>query len=109
VPVSTVESTGLGSVKKLRAGERGPLMNPKMLLPVLIALHWVAAALIIDGLGDEEQESGRRDRAWQVVEWDPGPGCMVWYANDEFARHGSSEYRPLNAMDTDWRGCVNIH
>ncbi|MBI3527067.1 MAG: hypothetical protein HY067_03790 [Betaproteobacteria bacterium] len=86
-------------------------MNPKMLLPVLIALHLAAAALIVDGLGlgAEEQESARHNRAWQVVEWNPGPDCVAGHANDDLARYWSSEYRQLNAMGTDQRDCVNIH
>ncbi len=84
-------------------------MNAKMLLPVLIALHLVAAALVVDGLRDDEQESGRNNRTWQVVEWNPAPGCAAWYANNELDRYWSSEYRRLNTMGTDRRSCVNIH
>ena len=82
-------------------------MNTKMLMPVLIALHVTAAALIVNGLGVEEQDSGRADRAWQVVEWNPA--CVAGHANGELSRFWSNEYRQLNAMGADPRSCVNIH
>lgn len=84
-------------------------MIAKMLLPVLIALHLAAAALIIDSLRIDEQESGHPDQPWQAVEWNPGPGCVAGYANDEVARYWSSQSRRLNATDIDRRRCVNIH
>jgi hypothetical protein len=81
-------------------------MNAKTLLPALITLHLVAAALIVDGLSVDEQESGRSNRAWQVVEWNPD--CVAGHANARFARYWSDEYRQLNAMGTDQRSCVNF-
>ncbi len=82
-------------------------MNTKMLMPVLIALHVTAAALIVDGLGVEEEDSRRPDRAWQVVEWNPA--CVAGHANGELSRYWSTEYRQLNAMAADSRTCVNVH
>ena len=82
-------------------------MNPKMLLPVVIALHLGAAAWIVDGLGVDEQQSERRDRAWQVVEWNPA--CVAGHGTGEIARYWSGERRQLDATDVVKRSCVNIH
>ena len=90
------------------AADTGSLLNTKLLLPVLITLHLIAAAaLTICGLGLEEQESGRSDRSWQVVEWNPA--CVAGHANGEFSRNWTSEYQKLNATGADRRSCVNIH
>jgi hypothetical protein len=97
----------LGSVNMSHTDEKDTLMNAKMLLPVLIALHLAAAAFIVDGLGIEDQESDRQHRDWQVVELNPG--CVAGLANDELARYWSREYRQLNAMGPDQRTWVNIH
>lgn len=82
-------------------------MNAKMLLPVLIALHLMAVALIIDGLRDEDQESSRRNQAFHVVE--QSTDCVAGHVNDELARYWSSEHRQLIATGTDQRSCVNFH
>jgi len=81
-------------------------MNPKVLLPVLIALHLAAATLIVEGLDVDEQQSDR-DRPRQVVEWNPT--CAAGHANEEIARYWSSEYRQLNAMAAEQQSCVTIH
>lgn len=83
-------------------------MIAKMLLPVLIALHLAAAALIIDSLRIDEQESGRPRQPWHVVEWNPASGCVSGLANDELSRYWSS-FRRLTAAASDQRDCVNIH
>ncbi len=82
-------------------------MNAKMLFPVLIALHLAAAALIIDGLGVEGQESSDPSGAWQHVQWNPDPVCLAGHANDDLARNWSSENRQWGAMGSDQRSCVN--
>ncbi len=82
-------------------------MNTKLLMPVLIVLHVTAAALIVDRLSVEEQDTGRLNRAWQVVEWNPA--CAAGHARGELSRYWSSEYRQLNAMGADPRSCVNVH
>jgi hypothetical protein len=82
-------------------------MNPKMLLPVLIALHLAAAALIVEGLDVDEQQSGRDSRPRQIVEWNPT--CAAGHANEEFARYWSSEYRQRNPISIEQQSCVNIH
>ena len=82
-------------------------MNTKILMPVLIALHVTAAALIVDSLRVEESDSDRLNRVWQVVEWNPA--CVTGHANSELSRYWSNEYRQLNAMGTDPRSCVNVH
>jgi hypothetical protein len=82
-------------------------MNPKMLLPVLIALHLAAAALIVEGLDVDERQSDRYNRTRQVVEWNPT--CAAGHANEAFARYWSSEYRQLNAIVAEQQSCVNIH
>lgn len=61
-------ASGYG-VNKSHAGEGESPMGAKMLLLVLIALHLVAVALIVDGLRVGEPESGRPSQPWQVVEW----------------------------------------
>ncbi len=82
-------------------------MNPKMLLPVLIALHLAAAAWIVDGLGVDEQQSERRDGTWQLVEWNPA--CVAGHGNREIARYWSDEHGQLDATGVVQRSCVNIH
>jgi hypothetical protein len=82
-------------------------MNPKMLLPVLIALHLAAAALIVEGLDIDEQQSDRDNRTRQVVEWNPT--CAAGHANEDFARYWSSEHRQGNAIAAEQKSCVAIH
>jgi len=107
VLASTAESGWQGSVNKSHPGERGSLMNPKVMLPVLIALHLAAAALIVEGLDVDEQQSDRGNRTQQVDDWNPT--CAAGHANEEFARYWSSEYRQLNAMAAEQQSCVTIH
>jgi hypothetical protein len=104
-PVATADWSDSGRVTRSRACERKSLMNAKILLPVLIALHLIAVALIIDGLRDEDQESGRRDQAFHVVE--QSTDCVARHVNDEFARYWSSEHRQLATTGPDQRNCVN--
>ena len=82
-------------------------MNPKILLPVLIALHLAAVALIVERLDVDERQSDRDNPNRQVVEWNPT--CAAGHANEEFARYWSSEYRQRNAMDAEQQSCLNIH
>ena len=86
-------------------------MNAKMLLPVLIALHLAAAALIIEGLGPwvEDPDSGRDERSWQGSDRNPATGCVVAGTYDEMTNYWSGAFRRLNAIGTDQRGCVNFH
>jgi hypothetical protein len=81
-------------------------MNPKMLLPVLIALHLAAAALIVEGLDVDEQQSGRDNRTRQIAEW--SPTCAAGGANEEFAPYWSSEYRHRDPTSAGQQSCVNI-
>ena len=105
--MSAADSAGLGNGIALRAGGKGSLMNAKLLLIALTALHLMALALILGVLGREDQESGVQVEAWQVAEWNPG--YVAGRANDAIIRDWSSEYRPLDAMVTDQRSCVNVH
>ena len=79
-------------------------MNPKVLLPVLIALHLAAMALIVEGLNVDEGQSDDDDRARQVVEWNPA--CVAGHASEAIVRYRSSEYRQPNAIVADQPSCV---
>ncbi len=81
-------------------------MNPKVLLPVLIALHLTAVALIVEGLDVDERQSDDDSRTRQVVEWNPA--CVAGHANEAIARTWSSEYRLSNAIAAGQPSCVNI-
>ena len=70
--MSAADSAGLGHGISLRAGGKVSLMNAKLLLIALTALHLMALALILGVLGREDQESGVQVEAWQVAEWNPG-------------------------------------
>jgi len=82
-------------------------MNLKVLLPVLIALHLAAAALIVEGLDVDERQSNRDDRPQQIVEWNPT--CAAGRGNGEIARYWSSEHRQLDVSAVVQRSCVNVH
>ena len=103
---STAESGWQAGVNKSHAGERAPLINPKVLLPVLITLHLAAVALIVEGLDVDERQSDDDSRARQVVEWNPA--CVAGHANEAIARYWSSEYRQPNAIVAEQQSCVNI-
>ena len=81
-------------------------MNTKVLLPVLIALHLAAVALIVENLDVDERQSEDDSRAWQVVEWNPA--CAAGHADEAIARYWSSEHRQPNAKVAEQRSCVNI-
>ena len=81
-------------------------MNSKVLLPVLIALHLAAVALIVEGLDVTERQSDDDSRTRQVVEWNPA--CVAGHANEAIARYWSSEYRQPNAIVAGQPSCVNI-
>jgi hypothetical protein len=81
-------------------------MNPKVLLPVLIALHLAAATLIVEGLDDDERQSDHDNRSRQVVEWNPT--CAAAHTNEEFAHYWSSEYRHRDPTNAELQSCVNI-
>ena len=81
-------------------------MNPKVLVPVLIALHLAAVALIVEGLDVDEQQSNDDSRTRQVVEWNPA--CVAGHTDEAIARYWSSEYRLSNAIAAGQPSCVNI-
>ena len=81
-------------------------MNTKVVLPVLIALHLAAVALIVKKLNVDEGQSDDDSRARQVVEWNPA--CVAGHANEAIARYWSSEYRQPSAIVAEQQSCVNI-
>ena len=81
-------------------------MNTKILLPVLIALHLAAVALIVEKLNVDEGQSDDDSRPRQVVEWNPA--CVPGHANEAMARYWLSEYRQPNAIVAEQQSCVNV-
>ena len=81
-------------------------MNTKVVLPVLIALHLAAVALIVKKLNVDEGQSDDDSRARQVVEWNPA--CVAGHANEAIARYWSSEYRQPNAIVAEQQSCVKV-
>ena len=81
-------------------------MNTKVVLPVLIALHLAAVALIVKKLNVDEGQSDDDSRARQVVEWNPA--CVAGHANEAIVRYWSSEYRQPNAIVAEQQSCVNV-
>lgn len=81
-------------------------MNTKIVLPVLIALHLAAVALIVEKLNVGEGQSDDDSRPRQVVEWNPA--CVAGHTNEAIARYWSSEYRQPNAKVAEQQSCVNI-
>ena len=80
-------------------------MNTKVMLPVLIALHVAAVALIVEVLDvDEPQSDDSLTR--QVVEWNPD--CVAGHENAAIARYWSSAPRQPNAIVARQTSCVNI-
>ena len=103
---STAESGWQAGVNKSHAGQRAPLINPKVLLPVLIVMHLAAVALIVEGLDVDERQSDDDHQTRQVVEWNPA--CVAGHANEAIARYWSSDYRQPNAIAAGQPSCVNI-
>jgi hypothetical protein len=85
-------------------------MNAKTLLPILIALHVAAAALIVDGLGlkIDEPSTARPDSGWQVVERNAGAGCMPEFASGDFARVRFEAIRESNPPVALRQACGSI-
>ena len=81
-------------------------MNTKVILPVLIALHLAAVALIVEKLNVDEGQSDDISRARQIVEWNPA--CVAGRDNAAIARYWSSENRQPNAIAARQPSCVNI-
>jgi hypothetical protein len=83
-------------------------VNPRILLPLLIALHLAVLGLIVEALDGEEQPYGS---AGQVVSPDGAPArahCEPGYASD-FAVQALIDYRQAQAPDAPSRQpCVNF-
>ncbi|MEO8156888.1 MAG: hypothetical protein ABI648_03760 [Betaproteobacteria bacterium] len=105
--MSAADSSGVRHVFESRVDARTLLMREDVLVPVLVALHVAAIALIVDGLGSQDHEAGRPDPARQIAEW--SPDCVAGPANGEIARRWTSEDWQNDATGAEQRGCVNRH
>jgi len=100
--------TGSGYVNKSHASWR-PIMNARILLPVLIAMLVTMGALMVGELNVEQPDYRQSEGAWQIADWNSRPGCVIWYASDGVAGNGSTGYRSLDTPEFHQRGCVNFH
>jgi hypothetical protein len=84
-------------------------MNAKTLLPILIALHVAAAALIVDGMGlrIEQSETAQPAAGSQAVEWSAGAGCGS--AGEDFARLWSGAASESNTTGATHQACTQVH
>jgi hypothetical protein len=85
-------------------------MNAKVLLPLLIALHVTAAALIVDGFGlrIDLPETARPGPGWQLVEWNAGAGCTPEFSSGDFAQVRFEAIRAVNARGSVRQVCGSI-
>lgn len=83
-------------------------VNPRILLPLLIALHLAVLVLIVKALDGEEQPSGSNGQVASLNEAQARAYCEPRYESDDFAAHTLIGYRQADIVDAPHQPCVNF-
>lgn len=83
-------------------------VNPRILLPLLIALHLAALMLIVKALDGEEQPSGSNGQVASLNEAQVHAYCEPRYESDDFAAQTLIGYRQADIVDAPQQHCVNF-
>jgi hypothetical protein len=84
-------------------------VNPRILLPLLIALHLGVLVLIVEALDGEEQPYGSAGQVASLDESQARAYCGPGYATGDFAVQSLVDYRQPDVTDAPRQPCVNFH
>jgi len=84
-------------------------VNPRILLPLLIALHLAVLVLIVKALDGEEQPFASNAQDASLNEAQVHAYCESPYESDDFAAQTLIGYRQADIVDAPQQHCVNFH